>query len=69
MDQKKEEGCSYFTVNQKTDDNKDITFIEVYKNEESLKKHKATSHFKEIVSKLGELTEKDTIVGMYNLIR
>lgn len=62
-----EEGCISYTLNESLD-GKYLTFIEEWKDEESIEMHNNLEHFKSIVPKLSQFKEGDMDVILYKEI-
>lgn len=63
-----EEANIFYTLNQSVEDEQQFAFIECWKDEEALKNHEATEHFKNIFPALGALCEASEPVAIYSEI-
>ena len=62
-----EDGCISYTLNESLD-GKYLTFIEEWKDEESIEMHNNSEYFKSIVPKLSQFKEGDMDVILYKEI-
>ncbi|MBP2033979.1 quinol monooxygenase YgiN [Clostridium algifaecis] len=65
---RKENGCKMYHLYQDNNNKNILTFIEKWENEESIRIHNESIHFKKIVPKLNRIQEKDTEVNLYKEI-
>lgn len=61
----KDTGCIHYDLYQDLNNPQYLTFLEEWESMEALDEHMAAEHFKEIVPKLGALTEKPEDVHLY----
>lgn len=62
---KREKGCIEYALMRDSESPNILTFIEKWQTEGHLKDHFDTTHFKRIVPMLGDLTEKETEINIY----
>lgn len=62
---RKEKGCIEYTLMRDSERSNILTFIEKWHTEGHLKDHFEAPHFKRIVPMLGELTEGETEINIY----
>lgn len=65
---RKEKGNISYTLYEDINDSSVVSFIEVWKDEEAIKQHNDSEHFKSIVPKLSELREGKPEVNKYKEI-
>ncbi len=65
---KSDAGCLYYDLFQDLKDPKILTIMEEWENKDSLDKHMASRHFKEIGPLLGELCEKPVEINLYKRV-
>lgn len=65
---RKEEGCISYGLFEDTQDPNILTFIEVWKDEEALKFHNQTEHFKKFAPQIKELREEGAVTNLYKKI-
>ena len=61
----KDEGCIHYDLYQDLTNPQVLTMLEEWESQEALDQHSAAEHFKEIVPKLGALTEGPADVNFY----
>ena len=64
-----EEGNVTYTLNQNISNPSEHVFMEIWKDEEAIKKHNASEHFTGIFPKLAALAKEDPAVDLYKEIR
>ena len=62
---RREKGCIEYALMRDSESSNILTFIEKWQTEGHLKDHFETQHFKRIVPMLGELTERETEINIY----
>lgn len=67
LESRKEAGCIAYDIYESID-GKCLTFIEEWKDEEAIKSHNNSNHFKTIVPKLGEFLDSGKDVVLYKKI-
>ncbi len=67
LESRKEAGCIAYDIYESID-GKCLTFIEEWKDEEAIKSHNNSNHFKTIVPKLGEFLDSGMDVVLYKKI-
>ena len=68
IESRKEKGCKMYNLYQDIDSKNILTFIEGWQNEEAIKIHNESVHFKDIVPKLRDMQEEDTEVNLYQTV-
>ena len=64
---KNDDGCISYELYQDTSDPKILTIIEEWEDQDTLDRHCASKHFKEIAPQFGELCEKAADVNFYKI--
>ena len=67
LESRKEAGCIAYDIYESID-GKCLTFIEEWKDEEAIKSHNNSNHFKTIVPKLAEFLDSGNDVVLYKKI-
>ncbi|MEI0531780.1 putative quinol monooxygenase [Brachyspira pilosicoli] len=67
IESRKEEGCIAYDIYESID-GRSLTFIEEWKDEEAIKSHNNSNHFKTIVPKLAEFIDGEMDVSLYKKI-
>lgn len=57
-----------YNLYQDIDSKNILTFIEGWENEEAIKIHNESAHFKDIVPKLRDMQQDDTEVNLYQTV-
>jgi quinol monooxygenase YgiN len=65
---RKEEGCIAYQLYQDVRNNKLLTFIEEYENQEAFDFHMKSGHFNKVFPKLVQFQEKEVDLNIYKLI-
>lgn len=60
-----EEGNVFYTLNQSTKDEQKFAFIECWKDEEAMKIHESSVHFREIFPRLSEMAESAGEIDLF----
>ncbi len=61
----KEQGCIKYELFEDEKDSKVLTIIEEWEDMDALQRHSKSSHFTEIVPKMGEFMEKQPEMNLY----
>lgn len=64
----KDEGCIDYGLYQELENSGVLTFLEEWKDENSLDKHLNSNHFREIFPLLSECLERETEINVYRKI-
>ena len=67
IESRKEKGCIAYDIYESID-GRALTFIEEWKDEEAIKSHNESNHFKTIVPKLSEFVEGEMEIALYKKI-
>ena len=63
---RKEEGCVSYHLQQNTERENYLVFVEEWKSNEAIEKHNSSSHFTRIVPMLVEICEKAPVIEVFN---
>ncbi len=68
QESQKEEGCISYDLYEEVSNPCVLTFIEEWKNEQSIELHRASNHFKTICPQFEHLLEQPAEVNLYKVI-
>jgi len=68
LETRKENGCISYELCQSMKNDTHIAFIEEWENQAALDAHFETPHFTDMVSKILELTEQDTVIAAFKKV-
>jgi quinol monooxygenase YgiN len=68
LETRKETGCISYELCQSLKKNSHIAFIEEWENQAALDAHFQTPHFTDMVPKLLELTEQETVIAAFSKV-
>lgn len=65
---KTEKGCISYEMYQDTKDERILTMIETWENEEALQDHLESPHFKQLVPQIGKMSMRPTDMNIYRKV-